>query len=151
MRQLCLIVFSILLTASFICAQQDKPKQAPEDKANPPATTLQPVPVGEVRQSNPVKSSPESIASGKKIFGYDCALCHGEAGDGKGDVLKDMKVPDLTDPASLKNRTDGEIFYRIKVGHAGMPPEGDRVKADHLWNLVNYVRSLSASKAEKSK
>ncbi|MGA9967071.1 MAG: hypothetical protein WBQ10_17875 [Terriglobales bacterium] len=28
-------------------------------------------------QSNPVKPSPESLARGKKIYGYDCAVCHG--------------------------------------------------------------------------
>jgi mono/diheme cytochrome c family protein len=64
-------------------------------------------------------------------------------GDGKTDVAKDLKVPDLTDPARLKDRTDGEVFYIIKTGHGDMPPEGNRVKPEQLWDLVNYIRSLT--------
>jgi len=114
---------------------------AQETKATP-KTAYQPVPVKDAREPNPVKSTPESIAEGKKIYGYDCAQCHGANGDGKTDVAKDLKVPDLTDPALLKDRTDGELFYTIKNGHGSMPPEGNRVTSEQLWNLVNYVRSL---------
>ena len=39
-----------------------------------------------------------------------------------------LKVSDFTDPATLKDRTDGELFYIIKVGKGDMPPEGARVK-----------------------
>jgi len=46
----------------------------------------------------------------------------------------------------LKDRTDGEIYYIIKKGHQDMPPEGDRIKTDEGWDLVNYVRSLSKAK-----
>ena len=111
----------------------------------------QPVPVAETRRQNPVKATPESIASGKKIFGFDCAQCHGVAGDGKGQVPKELKVPDLTNPATLKDFTDGALFYRIKTGHGGMPPEGDRIQTEQIWDLVNYVRSLAPAKTEKSK
>jgi mono/diheme cytochrome c family protein len=90
-----------------------------------------------------VKSTPESIAQGKKIYSYDCASCHGVTGDGKTDVAKELKIPDLTDPALLKDRTDGELFYIVKNGHGDMPLEGDRAKPERLWDLVNYVRSLA--------
>ena len=72
-------------------------------------------------------------------------MCHGKDGDGKGDVGADMKlkVSDFTDPTTLKERTDGELFYIIKFGKADMPPEGARVKTDELWDLVNYIRSLA--------
>ena len=90
-----------------------------------------------------MKPTPESIADGKKIYGYDCAQCHGATGDGKTDVAKDLKIPDLTDPSLLKSRTDGEFFYILKNGRGDMPPEGDRVKSEQLWDLVNYVRSLA--------
>jgi mono/diheme cytochrome c family protein len=152
-----LIVSALLLVASLPWAQETK--SASENKTagtkaagtQTAAPAYQPVPVAEARQSNPVKSTPESLASGKKIFAFDCALCHGAAGDGKTDVAKDMKVPNLTDPASLKGRTDGALFYRIKNGHGNMPSEGDRVKPEQLWDLVNYVRSLSEKKAAEEK
>lgn len=135
----------VLLAASSLCAQQNKPAEV---KVVP---GYQPVPVTEARRPNPVKPTPESIASGKKIFAIDCVQCHGVAGDAKGNVPKDLKIPDLTNSATLKDFTDGALFYRIKSGHGGMPPEGDRVPTDQLWDLVNYVRSLAPAPTEKSK
>jgi mono/diheme cytochrome c family protein len=77
-------------------------------------------------------------------------MCHGANGDGKGDVARDMKLTmvNFTDPATLKDRTDGELFYIIKNGYQDMPPEGPRVKVEENWDLVNYVRSLAKKKPE---
>jgi mono/diheme cytochrome c family protein len=107
------------------------------------------IPAEAVRQVNPVKSTPESIAQGKKWYGYDCAMCHGKQGDGKGEVVATMKLKmsDLTIGETLKNKTDGELFYIIKYGRGEMPPEGERLKAAELWNLVNYIRSIGQKKA----
>lgn len=125
--------------------------QAQQGQPSPQAAPAAPysIPVDAVRQANPVKLTPQSIAQGKKWYGYDCAMCHGKDGDGKGDVAADMKlkVSDFTDPATLKARTDGELFYIIKSGKGEMPPEGARVKTNELWDLVNYVRSLAKPKA----
>lgn len=76
-------------------------------------------------------------------------MCHGKDGNGKGDVAADikLKIADFTNPDTLKDRTDGEIFYIIKNGHQDMPPEGPRVKTEENWDLVNYVRALSKSKS----
>jgi len=125
---------------------------AQETQKTPPAPPSETIPVEAAHQVNPVKPTAESIAAGKKWYGYDCAMCHGKDGDGKGDMAADMKVKlaDFTDPAALKDRTDGEIFYIIKNGKGQMPAEGDRLKANELWNLVNYVRSL-AKKAPAEK
>jgi len=140
-----LIASLLFLLGSSAQGQKDQP---PPPKV-PPAT-LYTVPDDAVHQVNPVKVTPESIAQGKKWYGYDCAMCHGTAGDGKGEVAADMKakVSDFTDPATLKARTDGELFYIIKVGKGEMPPEGPRVKTDELWDLVNYVRSLAKAPPE---
>ena len=67
---------------------------------------------------NPIKPTVESQARAKKVYGYDCAMCHGANGNGKGDLVDDMKLhlKDYTDPAALKDMPDGEIFYIIKNG-----------------------------------
>lgn len=140
MRKLKLPPSLFLLIALVCSAQETKPT---------PKTAYYPVPVKAAREPNPVKPTPESIAEGKKIYGYDCAQCHGATGDGKTDVAKDLRLPDLTDPARLKERTDGELFYIVKNGHGDMPQEGDRVKPEQLWDLVNYIRSLARKPAEQ--
>jgi mono/diheme cytochrome c family protein len=92
---------------------------------------------------NPVKPSAESLAQGKKYYGYDCAMCHGANGNGKGEVDTGEKLADFTNPDSLKDKTDGQIFCALKIGKGHMPLEPERNSPNNLWNLVNYVRSLS--------
>jgi hypothetical protein len=47
------------------------------------------------------------------------------------------------DPAALRDKTGGALFYIIKNGKGEMTPEGDRAKPDDIWNLVNFIRSLA--------
>ena len=100
-----------------------------------------------------MKSSPESIARAQKWWNLDCAVCHGASGDGRGDIAKDMKLntADFTNANTLKDRTDGEIYYIIKNGHNDMPAEGPRIKTEEGWDLVNYVRSLAKGKDNETK
>jgi mono/diheme cytochrome c family protein len=74
------------------------------------------IPQEEVDRKNPIESSPESIAEGKRLYGAtDCALCHGKDGDGKGFLAKDasMNTHDWRQAAALAHFTDGEISYII--------------------------------------
>ncbi len=60
---------------------QEKPAETPVAAATtPPAATPATASSATtpVKKENPVKSSPEVLAAAKKIFGYDCAMCHGE-------------------------------------------------------------------------
>jgi mono/diheme cytochrome c family protein len=137
-----LVFPALFLIAPALAAQQSS---APVPQKTP---TYAAIPVQAVKQPNPVKSAPESIARAKKWWTLDCAMCHGKDGGGQGETAKDMKltIADFTDPATLKDRTDGEIFYVIKNGHEDMPPEGQRVKTEENWDLVNYVRFLAKKK-----
>lgn len=136
-----LIVLALLVFAWALGAQ---PTPTPP-KAAPPAEYK--IPPEAAKEANPVKPTPESLAKGKKFYVMDCAMCHGEKGDGKGDLASDMKgVTDFTDPDALKGRTDGDLFYITRQGKGEMPPEGDRAKKDDIWNLVNYIRSLAKKK-----
>jgi mono/diheme cytochrome c family protein len=127
----CLVCFFILA----VSAQKPKDEPPAEYKIPPEAAAKQ----------NPVKPTPESHAHGKKLYGYDCAMCHGKDGDGKGDMASDIKnVTDFTKPDALKNRSDGELFYIIRNGKGpDMPPEGDRAKDEDIWQLVNYIRTFA--------
>jgi mono/diheme cytochrome c family protein len=110
--------------------------------ATPVASTI---PADAARLVNPIKPTAEAQVRAKKVYGYDCAVCHGPNGNGKGDLAAEMKPPlkDYTDPAALKDMSDGELFYIIKNGKGQMPSEGDRAKTDDLWNMVVLVRSFA--------
>lgn len=101
----------------------------------------------------PVGPSPESTARAKRWWTLDCEMCHGKNGDGTGDTAREMKLAmmDFTNPDTLKDRTDGELFYIIKNGHNDMPAEGPRVKTEEAWDLVNYVRTFAKKKDADAK
>lgn len=156
-----LVVLSILFLAGFIALAQDtsKPAQSAQSpqatQSNQPAQSGQgtqatapaesKIPPEAAKQQNPVKPTAESIAAGKRMYGYDCAMCHGETGDGKGDLAGDMKLQltDFREAKSMQGVTDGELFYIIKNGKGQMPAEGTRAKPEQIWNMVNFIRSLA--------
>lgn len=102
------------------------------------------IPPDVAAQTNPVHPTPQGLALARKMYGYDCAMCHGKEGDGKGDMAESLKTPmkNYQDPASLKGMTDGELFYIIQKGKGEMPGEGDRQNADQVWNMVSLVKSF---------
>ena len=115
----------------------------PQQPAPAPAQPV--IPADAVHLVNPVSPTPQSQAQAKKMYGYDCAMCHGANGNGKGDLALESKMAlkDYTDPAALKDLSDGEIFYIIKNGKGQMTGEGDRLNTDGVWNMVILVRSFS--------
>jgi len=123
------ILFVFLFSTAALLAQNES-----DSCSNPEAVA---------KMVNPVKPTPESLAQGKKYYGYDCAMCHGDTGNGKGDVETTEKLPDFTDPTSLKDKSDGELYCSLKHGKGHMPLEPPRNSPNNLWNLVNYVRSLA--------
>ncbi len=72
-------------------------------------------------------------------------MCHGEKGDGKGDVAADMKLTlkDYTKPDSLKDMTDAQMYDIILKGKGQMPGEEGRAKPDDVWNLIILIRNMS--------
>jgi len=104
--------------------------------------------------TNPVASTPESIAAGQKQYQALCAGCHGK--DAKGgiviSVIEDRggnQPPDLTDEKWDHGSSDGEIFTVVKKGIGPeffMAPWDGRVSDTEIWNMVNYIKSLSQKK-----
>jgi mono/diheme cytochrome c family protein len=141
-------VVSALVLLCFTVSAQEESKPAATAAATTSAAEFK-IPPDAAKAPNPIKPTPASLAQGKKMYGFDCALCHGKDGDGKGDLAADMnlKLADYRDSAALKDMTDGEMFYIIKNGKGQMTGEADRVKADEIWNLVNYVRSFAKKSA----
>ena len=126
---------SIILAAAVVFGQQPK---------NPAAAALK----------NPVASTPESLAAGKKAYDTNCAACHGNMAQGAvkaGTPSRSSRSRAANSrPISPTTRdhgsTDGEIYTVIK---RGIPPtmmagwEG-RVSDAEIWSIVNYLRALAA-------
>jgi cytochrome c5 len=145
------LVLGALFIASF-GATRAKLNTTHEESKDPQAATDEyKISQEDIDKKNPVKPTPEGLAAARKVYGYDCAMCHGTKGDGKGDVVESMKLTmhDWADPASLAGMTDGEMFYIITKGKGKMMGEGDRANESMRWNLVNLVRSYSKKGADE--
>ncbi len=138
-----ILLFGILYPKSNFTQEKAgsaEPKMTPDDAA----------------KKNPIPPSPEGLAEARKFYGYNCAMCHGKSGDGKGDLAADMKLElhDWRDASSIEKMTDGELFWIISSGKGKMPGEGDRSSEKARWNYVNLVRSFGkkgAAPADKPK
>jgi mono/diheme cytochrome c family protein len=108
-------------------------------------STVSAAPPQDASKSSTKVTTPDAQARAKKLYARDCALCHGDSGDGKTDLAKDMQLTmiDWTDPKTLANRQDQELFKIIRDGKDKMPAEDPgRAKDDEVRNLVVYIRSL---------
>jgi mono/diheme cytochrome c family protein len=122
-------------------AQQNTPTPAPALNQEPPVAVAPAAPV-----KNPVKPTAESQAKAKSLYQIDCAMCHGDNGNGKTDLATSMSLSmaDWTDPKTLANKQDGELFNIIRNGKDKMPPEAEgRAKDVEVWNLIIYIRSFA--------
>jgi mono/diheme cytochrome c family protein len=134
--------------ASLLAQEKKGEAQSSAAPSSAAATTSSPhnyvISPEEAARKNPIKFTEASVDRGKRVFKTQCALCHGEKGDGKGDLAKEMALtlPDLTSPDALAKRTDGELFAIMGTGKEPMPGQKGRMTEPQLWNLVNYLRAL---------
>jgi len=98
------------------------------------------------RPTTPYHAS--SIAEGRAVFAEHCVACHGArgAGDGPAAATLNPKPPDLR-AHHVALHTAGDIFWWITHGKPPMPAFGTTLSVDARWNVVNYVRALSAADA----
>lgn len=97
------------------------------------------VPAKDAALKNPVKLD---LKEAKVIYMQHCKSCHGTKGIGDGPKAKSMKG-DLGDFSSAKfhAQTDGELFYKTKVGRADMP-NFKKLSDEEIWLSVHYMRAL---------
>ena len=101
-----------------------------------------------IPETNPVASSPDSIARGQAQFVNRCAGCHGLKGDGKGPNSLDISPK----PRNLRNRffvdsvDDHRLMESITYGVQGtaMPSWIDYgLQPNDIGDLVNFIRNLN--------
>ena len=119
-------------------------------------------PESQIDYGTEIKSSPESIEIGNKLFhaGDRCSECHGA--EGKGDAIKKLKNDngDRTWPRNLTkswtfraSNAPKDIYSRISVGipTTQMPSFADpkskkKLTTEERWHVANYVASLAKTK-----
>ena len=86
-----------------------------------------------------------SVDNGSTHYGLECSICHGTDGHSQAPLGRWMypRPADLTSK-QVQSYSDQELFWIIQNGirFTGMPAFGKVESPDHIWDLVNYVRTL---------
>jgi mono/diheme cytochrome c family protein len=93
---------------------------------------------------NPVKKSESALSLGKEQYNKHCAGCHGTTGKGDGEKAKSFA--NVT-PANLSldkfvNETDGEHFYKIKIGRNNLHSFKSKIDDEATWSIIHYMKTF---------
>ncbi|MGH9539656.1 MAG: PQQ-dependent sugar dehydrogenase [Terriglobales bacterium] len=117
-------LFAILVITAVLLISRGEAQDA--DFHNAPASAKQ--------VKNPYEG--QSPAAGKPLYHLRCARCHGENGEGSGNI------PPLAQD-KIKAASSGELFWFITRGDVnnGMPSWAS-LPTRQRWLIVNYVKTL---------
>jgi mono/diheme cytochrome c family protein len=98
-------------------------------------------PSADAQMKNPYQGNPQAGAAGKKLYGQNCAQCHGANLQGIG------PAPALDNP-EVKTAKPGELFWFITTGKvaAGMPSWSNLPKTQR-WQIVTFLQSKTGTKS----
>lgn len=98
-----------------------------------------------VMERTPILPDEESLTQGAELFSQNCAVCHGENGDGKGPAAATLQPPpaNFLDSRHSGMYNPGEKYWIIGngSGSTGMPAFPNLSPAER-WHLVNHILSL---------
>jgi len=101
---------------------------------------------------NPFPITESGLATGKKLFDINCAICHGKKADGDGPLAQDgSPYSDITAPANLVmdrfiDQSNGLYYYTIMKGRNLMGAFNDKLSYEERWQVIHYIRSIQAKK-----
>ncbi len=85
--------------------------------------------------------SEKQAAKGKELYGIYCAICHGDSGNGQGQLVKNEKflgVPSYAD----RPITEGSIYHVITYGLNAMGSHANQLSQQERWLVTDYVLQL---------
>jgi glucose/arabinose dehydrogenase/mono/diheme cytochrome c family protein len=90
------------------------------------------------REKNPLAG--QQTGSEKSLYHLRCASCHGESGEGTGNI------PALAS-GKAQSASDGELFWYITKGDLNNAmPSWAQLPEKERWQIITYIRVLGGSK-----
>lgn len=84
-----------------------------------------------------------NLEAGAELYGIYCAICHGNKGDGQGNLVKREKilgVPSYADAG--RNITVGSTYHVIYYGLNAMGSYANQLNEEERWQVAEYVMTL---------
>jgi mono/diheme cytochrome c family protein len=100
--------------------------------------------------NNPYPITKTGLENGKALYNIQCAICHGEKGDGAGYLVRDDGGKYPVQPANfllddLINASNGRYYHTLIHGRNLMGGYSDKLSYEERWQVIQYIRSLQAA------
>ena len=139
-----LLIASLIFTHSPVFADKPDKAQCPQKRTTPTA------PAKYLEVKNPLEVTAKRLKKGEVLYmekaqPMQCLHCHEARGDGTGELglQANPQARNFTCAETMKNVSDGQMFWAIKNGVEGtaMPAYSDL--ADwQIWVLIHFVRQF---------
>ena len=146
MKKIIIFLFVVFLVFGSPPVFADKPDKAqcPQKRTTPAAPTKY------LELKNPLEITAKRLKKGEVLYitkakPLQCLYCHGSEGDGTGELGLQANPParNFTCTATMKNVSDGQMFWAIKNGIEGTAMPAYSGFADwQIWVLIHYVRQF---------
>ena len=94
---------------------------------------------------SPLDSTQVDLARGKELYDIYCGICHGNKGDGQGNLVKREKILGIPSYADVGRAiTEGSIYHTIYYGKNAMGSYANQLNEEERWQVVAYVYEVKS-------
>ncbi|MFN8298036.1 MAG: cytochrome c [Chitinophagales bacterium] len=104
--------------------------------------------------ADPLEFNDANLAEGKRLYEINCQVCHGEKGEGNGQIVElpnGGDGPYTARPPKYGDRLpqikDGNIFYSVSYGKGMMGGYGYQLDVKERWQVIHYIKKLAGVNA----
>ncbi|AID37481.1 cytochrome c family protein [Candidatus Walczuchella monophlebidarum] len=90
---------------------------------------------------SPLNQRKENLARGEKMYQINCSICHGNTGDGQGELVKKEKILGVPNYKNLEI-TVGSVYHVIMYGKNNMGSYASQLTPLDRWKVAEYVIKL---------
>ena len=94
---------------------------------------------------SPLDSTQVDLTKGKELYDIYCGICHGNKGDGQGNLVKREKILGIPSYDDIGRAiTEGSTYHTIYYGKNAMGSYANQLNDEERWQVVAYVMQLKA-------
>lgn len=98
----------------------------------------------ELAKKNNISPFNKNIKRGKEMYTINCAICHGDTGDGQGILVQKEKILGVPNYKNI-DITLGSIYHVIMYGKNMMGSYASQLNELDRWQIAEYVLQLKNS------
>jgi mono/diheme cytochrome c family protein len=95
--------------------------------------------------TSPIDATSDNLVAGAKLYGANCAVCHGAADAKESDVAKGLyiKAPQLA-KHGVEDDPVGMTYYKIAHGYrmTPMPAFSKSLSDTQIWQLALFLKNM---------